>query len=152
MAITGLNLNATRIYVSDYDPTKGTPEEAKSATKWKIGTLDSRVQGYLKDMATKFTVSQSSMASGDDSVETSVSQAEQNFERVRFGLKGWDNFQDSDGNDIKYTTRKKQLPGSPSTYNVVPAELIALIPEDIVTELSFQIRQDQEMRDEQKNG
>jgi hypothetical protein len=35
-----------------YDSAKGTPE----ATKFTIGTLDSRVYGRLKDMATSITV------------------------------------------------------------------------------------------------
>lgn len=151
MAMHGLNLTKTFEYVSNLDPAKGTPTEKSDATIWKLGTLDSRVMGYLRDMSTKFTVSQANMTGENNSVETSVSQSEQDFETVRFGLKGWTNFKDEDENDIKFETKTKMLAGSGKSYQAVTPELVSMIPGELITELATRIRSGQEVEVAAKN-
>lgn len=146
MAIRALNLGATRPYESVLDADRGKP----GATVFSLGTLDSRVRGYLKDLMTKFKVSQESISSGE-SVETSMSQSEVDFETVRWGLRGWKNFQDAKGNDIKFETKAKNLGGSSTPYQVVPSDLVAMIPVEIVTELAGELRKSMEVTPEEKN-
>ncbi len=138
MAIKALNLAIEKSYVSDLDPAKGTPSEAKEATIWKIGALDSRTMAFLKDATTKFSVSPSSMSGDNPSVDTAVARAQQQFDTVAFGLRGWSNFKDAEGNDIKFETRKRMIGGS-KEYRVVLDHLVSMIPEELISELAEQI-------------
>jgi hypothetical protein len=141
--ITGIKLDATRKYVSKLDPSKGTKDE----TVFEIGTLDSRIMGRIMDKATTITVDP---ARPEDEVSTQVNSSEAAFETVMYGLRGWSNFQDGDGNDIEFKTVKRNHGGA--SYKVADEALIKLLPRAVIIELAEEIRKDNELTEtETKN-
>lgn len=143
MPIIGISLDATRTYESVYDSAKGTPE----ATKFQIGTLDSRVLGRLKDMATSIVVD-SNDSSGE--IQTNINANDVNFQTVCFGLRGWENFTDENGKDIKFKTTKRTM--GPNSYTIADPELVCKIPEVVIAELASEIRKSNELTEtETKN-
>jgi hypothetical protein len=136
MAIKGLSLSDTRDYQSELDDARGTPE----ATTFKIGTLDSRVFGMIRDKATSISVDPNN-PNGD--VQTSINMNEVNFATVQYGLKGWSNFRDDRGNDIAFKTIKRSHGGA--SYDVVDPDLLKQVPSVVISELAEQIRADNEV-------
>lgn len=136
MSIKALKLDTVRRYESIYDGDRGTED----ATIWLIGALDSRTSGRIRDAATKFTVDPNATA---DEVTTSINTSEVNFQRVQYGLKGFENFKDPDGNDVKFETRVVRK-GNVS-YTVVSEDVMALIPDAIISELADEIIKSNEL-------
>jgi hypothetical protein len=139
MAIKALQLDTTRTHVSIFDDAKGTEDE----TKWLLGTLDSRTSGRIKDSATRFIVDPNSP---DEEVSTSVSQSDVNYQRVQYGLKGFENFKDAKGNDVAFKTRTKRH--GTQSYEIVDDSVMAIIPDAILAELAFEISKDNELTKE----
>lgn len=139
MAIKALQLDTVRDYESVLDDARGTPE----ATVWKIGTLDSRTSGRIKDSFTRFIVDPNAP---DEEVSTSLSQSDVNYQRVQYGLKGFERFRDAKGNDIKFQTVSRRHGGK--SYDIVADSVMALIPEAIIAELAFEIAKDNELTKE----
>jgi len=145
MPIIGLDLTAKRTLESRYDTAKGTPE----ATKFEIGTLDSRVHGYIKDMATTFTVDPTPGAAQEE-VQTSMEQSLVNFTACQFGLRGWSNLKDAEGNDLPFKTRSKALGGK--SYQVVSDEVLRQVPGAVLSELAVEILKANDLTDAQGNA
>jgi hypothetical protein len=133
MPIIGISLDAERVVESQYDSAKGTPE----ATKFTIGSLDSRLNGRLKDMATSLTVDPTNP---NDEITTNINANEVAFQTVCFGLRGWENFNDGNGKPIKFKTRKQTM--GANSYTIADPDLVRLLPEDVVSELAEHIRKD----------
>lgn len=143
MPIIGITLDATREYESVYDPAKGTDE----ATKFEIGTLDSRIFGQLRDKA---MVIQSDPTDPEGEAETQLKGNEVSFLFVQYGLRGWENFKDAKGNDIAFKTVKRTH--GQHSYACVDPELIKLIPGVVITELAGEIRKANDLEEaEEKN-
>jgi len=136
MAIVGLSLAATRPFQSRLDSARGTPE----ATTFRLGTLDSRILGKIKDMATTINVDPTQP---DDEVSTSINGNEVNFQTVAYGLKGWENFKDAKGNDIAFQTLTRRHSGQ--VYEVVDPEVLKLVPQAVLAELAYEITRDNEV-------
>lgn len=136
MAIKALKLDAIIKYESAFDPDRGTPD----ATVWHLGTLDSRTSGRIKDQATKFVVDPNAP---EEEVSTVVNTSEVNYQRVQYGLKGFDNFQDDAGNDVKFTTRTKRHGNV--EYKIVSDEVMKQIPGAILAELAAKIDEGNEL-------
>lgn len=130
MAIIGLTLNASESYQSDLDPNKGTEE----ATTFKLATLDSRIMGKLRDDATTFSVNPTAP---EDEVDVSVGQNELYFLACQFGIKGWTNLKDEEGNDIRFKTRKRNVGGR--SYEVVDELVLGRIPQIVLQEIGREI-------------
>ncbi|QSY98655.1 hypothetical protein J2J97_31795 (plasmid) [Rhizobium bangladeshense] len=136
MAIKALKLGSTRKYESVYDEDRGT----EHATVWIIGTLDSRTAGRIKDQATRFVVDANAP---DEEVATVISTSEVNYQRVQYGLKGFERFQDEDGNDVAYQTVSKRHGGQ--SYQIVSDSVMQKIPQDIIAELAAEIAKGNEL-------
>jgi len=144
MPIVGIALASERKYESDLDPSKGTPE----ATQFILGTLDSRIYGRLKDSATSIHVDPTKGEA--ESVTTTINSNEVAFNTVVYGLRGWENFVGEDGKEIKFKSSKRTH-GSHS-YKVADPEMVKLIPQAVLSELSEQIKKDNDLsEDEEKN-
>ncbi len=135
MAIIGLSLEATRDYESKFDPARGTPE----ATKFILGTLDSRVAGKLRDLATTVMVDPNKP---DDEVATKINMEDVNFQTVQFGAR-WENLVDTNGNAIECNTKNRSLGGK--SYKVVDPDTLRLIPMAVIRELADEIRKVNEL-------
>jgi hypothetical protein len=143
MPIIGLTLDATKEYVSTLDSAKGTEE----ATVFVLGTLDSRVFGMLRDKGTTIHVDPNSP---NDDVATSINMNEVAFQTVQYGLRGWRNLKDGKGEDIKFKTVKRNHGGQ--SYAVADPDVIKRLPQAIISELSEEIRRENELSaDEAKN-
>lgn len=134
--LTGLRLNATKEYISEQDEAKGTPTENEDATIFTIGTISRRVAVYIKDKTTSF---RSDEDAGEAGMVADFKMNLVAYETVRFGLRGWKNFKDADGNPIPFKTEKEELANG--TYDVVTAKCLDAIPYDVMLELSGQINE-----------
>lgn len=126
MAITALDLTKQKEVTF--------PKDKVDPTVWVIGTLDGRVDGMISDRHLKVAVNK---ADPDGDADVKLASNALAFERVQFGLKGWRNYKDGEGNDISRETVKTVL-GSTS-YDVVSPEQVAAIPADVRQWLSEQI-------------
>lgn len=63
--------------------------------------------------------------------------ASRDFEVCRFGLKGFENFKDDKGNDIKFSTVDRALFNK--IYKVVDDAVLNKIPGSVIAELSSRI-------------
>ena len=133
MAIKALNLGSTRDYVSKSDT--GEPP-----TVWKLGVLSSRDVGAIRDSATSFSFKGEEGAESGE-VDTRIEKSKMNFEAVRRGLKGVENFLNEDGDAISFKLVVRDVGGGVKK-SVVPNEILDQIPLSIIEELSEQIMGD----------
>lgn len=109
MGIKGISLGETKDYVSQYDK-----DEPK--TIWKLGALDSEIFDLL----------------GEDKNPLRLMS-----DAVRFGLKGFENFKDGNGNIVKFDTISRAV-GS-YNYKVVSDNIMKIIPPQVKSELGGEI-------------
>ena len=141
MAIKGLNLAATRQFLSKFD-------DGDDPTVWEIGVLDSRTVGVIRDKALGIKVDQSNL---DGNVETSIKQHEMNFNFVQFGVKGYSNLQDHSGTVLPYKTVKFQVGGG-KAYKILDPEVLKVIPSAVIDELANEVLKDNEFTEvDEKN-
>lgn len=129
MAIIGLTLSAELSHQSVHDTA---PVEDR--TTFKLGTLDSRIMGKLRDDATSFAVNP---LAPEDEVDVSVGQNTLYYLACQFGIKGWSQFRDIDGNDIPYRTMKRNVAGR--SYVIVADEVLRCVPQQVIAELGAKI-------------
>jgi hypothetical protein len=111
-----------------------------------LGVLDVFIMGVIYDET-------SSISRGDDptkvGIVTRLNQA--NIEAVRFGLRGWRNLKDAQGNDLAFRTVKRSVAGR--EYAVASDECLARLGIRDVRELAQVIKDKSEVgRDEEKNS
>lgn len=129
MAIKALTLSSVKVIESALDPARGTAE----ATRFTIGALDAFVSAYVTDRMLTFSDSDSG---GIQTAQVKMNEAD--LEVVRFGLKGWENFQDARGNDVAFRTVERILQGK--KYVVVESDDLARMAPELVRELAREIR------------
>jgi len=142
MAIKALDIGKTRPFTSKHD-TDGDP------TIWQIGILSSRDKGAIRDSSTSFSFNKETLDTGDadgeasdeTNIDTRIERSKMNFEAVRRGLKGWSNFIGPDGNDVCFKFRMMDVGGG-RKQNVVPNDLLDLIPIDVIDEIADQVMSD----------
>ena len=111
--IQGIDTSLTKDYISKYD-------SSEPKTVWKIGILSAHAFAYVGSKISDPTKSIDGM-----------------IEIVRFGLLGFDNFKDKDGNDVKFQTQSKDL--GQHSYHLIADNIICIIPIDIIIELGGKI-------------
>lgn len=167
MAIKALVLSQTLKYVSDKDPCKKKvrvpvdPEDPKKGTKeveqieegatyFILKPLDVFLMGHIYDSASMLS---RGTAEGVDSntidIKTRVNQT--NIEAVRFGLAGFENFQDVEGHSVNFKTGKTSVNGR--EYQAVSDHILRMFGTALVGELSDQIKKISEVsKDEEGNS
>ena len=139
--ITGLSLDTTLDFVSEFDPSKPDAKGKKTVegdpTVFKLMTLDSRVMGHLRDMATRMSINPN--AAPDENVDTEVAMNEVAFQVCQFGVGGAAPFQDQDGSDIPWKTQKRNLRGK--SYTIASETIIARLPLRVIAELATKLRE-----------
>lgn len=128
--IRATNLTKTQEHQLSFDDAAGTED----ALTFTIGALDARVMAVIKDKATELPVSAFSNPEG---AMASLNMNQTNFTIVVFGLKGWKNFMDDEDKQIPFKTVHNVL--GTKTYVTVDPELVALLPEDAISELANKI-------------
>ena len=114
--ITGISLSETKDFISEADT-------GDQKTVWKLGVLDAEVFASLGE----FTNNPLKMM----------------LEIVRFGLKGFENFKDSMGNEVKFSTISKSV--GPYPYKVVSDNILKIIPSQIINEIGAEILQNSKL-------
>lgn len=133
MAIVTLKLSGTKDITSKYDSAKDTPE----ATVFSIRALDSRIMGQINDAATSFASPDPSRI--DPRGATILNVHEANFKTAQFGLAGWRNVRDADGNDVPFKTVKRVVLGA--EYDVIDPELLKTLPSMVIDEIGLAVKQ-----------
>ncbi len=147
--ITGLTLDTIHEYISEADPAKAliAAGEPADPTIFKLRTLDSRVMGHLRDMATRLKVKPG--AKPTDEVETEVAMNEVAYQTVLFGLEGAAPFVDQAGEQIIWKTTKRNLRGK--SYDIVADEVVSRLPLGVISELSTELRKINNLGEEEGN-
>lgn len=127
MAIRALDVHSTVVKTFPGD-TDGEP------TKFTIGALDSRVFGKLKDRQISVGVDTNNP---DADADVKLAQNEFAFEVAQFGLKGLDNYQDKDGNQMPFRTEKKVI--GAKSYDVAHSDILTTMPGAVLSWLAQEI-------------
>lgn len=143
MSIKALSMGSERDFVSKFDTAADTPD----ATIFKIGTLDGRMTGRIRDMATTMIIDPKAL---DEQVNTTINTNEMHFQAAMYGLRGWENFSDEKGDDVKFKTVKRTHGGQ--SYKVVNPEILSLVPQSVITEIGMEVMKDNDLSDEEGNG
>lgn len=126
MAIRALNLHNTQ--------TKSHPADKEDPTLWQIGVLDSRVLGIIEDKATSITIDNTDL-DGETGVQMAANAVA--YAIAQFGLRGFTNFTNDDG-EVVFETERKVLGGKP--YEVVKSSILETIPSDVVKWLASEVK------------
>lgn len=127
MAIRAINLTAIK-HVSH-------PDDKDEPTIFNIGALDSRISGMLADDSLVVGVNQNGE---DEDADVKMARNQLAFKTVQFGLRDFTGFIDDDG-EVTYATEKKSVGGK--AYDVAKQDIVARIPSDVLTWLSDEISQ-----------
>lgn len=111
--ITGIDTGLAQDYISKFDG-------SEPKTIWRIGVLSAHAFAYVGSKISDPTKSIDGM-----------------IEIVKYGLLGFNNFKDKDGNDVKFTTQSENIHSS--SCRCVSDNIINLIPVDIIIELGGKI-------------
>lgn len=102
MSVIALDINATKEYFLKAD-------RGEDPTIWLIGQLDSPLWNSILDETTKF--SGESDGQNSASLQMFVHRNARDYQLLRFGLRGWRNLNDVNGNDVLFSTVSVAVPG-----------------------------------------
>lgn len=148
MAIIAVSMDDITEYVSQKDPALKMVQKAtgltnddgeelfdlveeidwETATVFELGPLDQRTYTRLVDGA---------MSVGQGT-GVQVRTSQMNYEIVRFGLRGWKNFQNGKGKTVPFLTEK--LPVGSTTYHVATDQTLTALGHDLIRELAAKIK------------
>jgi hypothetical protein len=112
VGITGISLSETKDFIS-------TSDTSEPKTIFKLGVLDAEAFASLGEFVNN--------------------PLKMMLEIVRFGLKGFENFKDSNGNEVKFSAISKSV--SSYNYKVVSDSVLKIIPSHIINEIGAEIMQ-----------
>jgi len=141
MAIKALDLNSMVKYVSKLDT--GEPK-----TEWSLGILDTRIRKQLEDVAWEYETDPSQPGQAKAKASFNLGRSEMDF--VAFGLKGFDGFIKADGKQVYFKAEDRNVNGK--IYHVVADEVLKIIPGDIVRELAEQIKNINNVDEEERKN
>lgn len=144
MPIMALDLSATRVEESKYDDARGTDR----ATKFTLGTIDSKAAGYIRDRATKLMISPNQEVGSD--VPTTMEQNSVYYQAFAVGVLAWENFRDREGNDIKRKTQRKNIAGK--DYEVITDAVMRRVPLEVINEFGQMLLDENELKEQEGNA
>lgn len=115
-------------HVSKKDPDSSNP------TVWTLGTLDLRTRTYIQDETATFEISSDKST---DRAGVKLRIGERNLLIVRFGLKGWKNLKDAQGQEIPFEQEPFDLDGK--SHLLVHRRRIEQLPYELIEELAAEI-------------
>jgi len=127
--IKGIHLGETQEVVSKFDT--GDPK-----TIWKIGVIDAITISEIRDKIVTSEIEQATMFKMPSRTTMNVNMA--NVEYVRHGLKGFQNFCDSQGSPIKFKTERRYTGGRET--DVLAEDILLIIPPAVIEELASHIK------------
>lgn len=129
MAIKAIDINEEHKYILKCEQGLN---HGNKPTIWVLGVLDSLTLGAIEDQSTQFESTPDEHGNMQTRGTFKISQG--NLDLVRHGLKGFENFIDSSGNDVPFYS--STLPGG---KKVVQDKTLMRIPKDVLSELADQI-------------
>ena len=138
--VKAVDIDAVRNYVCKED--RALPEEEQ--TVFKIGVLNSLTMAEISKMDVEFDP-----GSKEQKVRANI--AGRDLDYVRYGLKGWENFKNAQGDEIKAIFNTISKGGR--SAQVLHDNCLEQIPPRIIRELSLVILKENNLsEDEEKNS
>lgn len=139
---TGIDINATRKFVSKLDP------DANNPTVFHIGVLDPVLRAEIDDESSSYEMSS---ANPNEKAKVKLNWNKRQINAVKFGLRGMENFLDPQTNkpvEVKFETVHYAGKMRPA----LPDRIIAMFPSELRQELSEAILSESKLTgDERKN-
>ncbi len=118
---TGININSIVNYKDPGDSDPNNP------TIFKIGALDSFIKTFIEDKTTEFDFDENDP---NDNGKMRINIGMRNLMKVKFGLKGLENFIDpATGAALQLQLQKFTISGL--SYDVVPDSVLAILPKSV---------------------
>jgi hypothetical protein len=140
MALIAVDVNAVREYSLKADV-------GDDKTVFQIGLLDAPLRAHIEDKGLSYSVNATSPRDSPADVKMNLNQRA--LEVVRFGLRGWKNFKDSQGRDVQFDRVSQAVPGLGNRYVVSDVSLRAL-EMDWIKELAGEISGDNAIDEAEK--
>ncbi len=140
--LTGIDVNATRKYVSKLDPDTNNP------TVFHIGVLDPVLRAEIDDESSSYEMSSSNP---NDKAKVKLNWNKRQITAIKFGLKAVDNFLDPETHKpVAISFERIHYAGK--MREALPDHLIAMFPSELRTELAEVILNESKLSgDERKN-
>ena len=140
--LTGIDVTATRKYVSKLDPDKDSP------TVFHIGVLDPVLRAEIDDDSSTYEMSSTNP---NDKAKVKLNWNKRQITAIKFGLKNVENFLDPQTKKpIEFKCETIRYAGK--MRDAVPDRIIAMFPSELRTELAEVILNESRLtEDEQKN-
>ena len=140
--LTGIDVTATKKYVSKLDPDKDNP------TVFHIGFLDPVLRAEIDDESSSYEMSSSNP---NDKAKINLSWNKRQITAIKFGLKGLENFLDPQTQKpVDYKCETIRYAGK--MRDCVPDRIIAMFPSELRAELAEVILDESKLSEgERKN-
>jgi hypothetical protein len=140
--LTGIDINATRKYVSKLDPDRDNP------TVFHIGVLDPTLRAEIDDDSSTYEMSSTNP---NDKAKVRLNWNKRQITAIKFGLKGMENFLDPQTKkpvELKFETIRY----AGKMRDAVPDRIIAMFSSELRQELAEVILNESKLSgDERKN-
>jgi hypothetical protein len=140
--LTGIDINATRKYVSKLDPDRDNP------TVFHIGVLDPTLRAEIDDDSSTYEMSSTNP---NDKAKVRLNWNKRQITAIKFGLKGVENFLDPQTKkpvELKFETIRY----AGKMRDAVPDRIIAMFSSELRQELAEVILNESKLSgDERKN-
>ena len=140
--LTGIDVTATRKYVSKLDPDKENP------TVFHLGYLDPALRAELDDESSSFKLSSTNPK---DPADIKINYNKRQLMAIKYGLKGLENFLDPQTKkpvDFKCET----IRCAGNMRDTVPDRIIAMFPSELRTELAEEILNESKLSEEERKN
>lgn len=137
---TGIDINATRKYISPNDPDKNNP------TVFHIAQLDPRLQAHIEDKCT--TMHASASGKKDEPAEVGFAMKKRACEFVRFGVRGIDGLLDPATN-FPIEIKLDNVSIGQKAYQALPEKIIGMLGMRLIEELAAEVERGQVLTGEE---
>ena len=137
----GIDVNATRKYISKNDPDKDKP------TIFHIGILDPVLRAEIEDETSLYEMSSNNP---NDKASVKLNLNKRQITAIKFGLKGLDDFMDSQLKPVELKFETINYAGK--MRQTVPDRIIAMFPSSLRTELAEAILNESYLSDEDEKN
>ena len=110
-----------------------------NATVFELAGLDVATMAGIQDRAMNMAANDVNPETGMPNMSVKMQINETNIEAVRFGLRGWRNFKDAKGKEIKFAAETLKV--GDKTYQIVAPECMDRLDVGLVQELANQIKE-----------
>jgi hypothetical protein len=117
---------------------------SEQPTKWVLGILDSRLMAHIEDAVAKLEMGKK----GSDQADPVFRTGTRRWLLVKFGLRGWVNFVDANGQPFAESFDTTPLFGK--SYKTVNDRVLELIPTSVLTELAGELSEQNHLQEADK--